>query len=257
MSGGLPRCLIAIALVLTLSVGAHAAPEPEESYSQPVVNAIPPHSTHWDILVIPPAHGQVFNGNGVLNGGDTRELDPLSSSYVAAIENAVATWKTSIDTLGVDWIQGALTFDLYVVGRDTIPPSALADPEVVFSHHEASASILGVTFRGFMVANGPCWITDVSFGYFPLSLTAEDMYNIASHEFGHCLGLSHVTDTSDDMMFPTYTHSIGAKDNPLYCVSNLNVRGVESYFQRVLLGTTGPSSVSVSASDYTHYPCNA
>lgn len=49
---------------------------------------------NWDhgdlsVLIIPPAHGQIFNlDSGVLNGGDPKEVTPFNS-YLAAIEAAI------------------------------------------------------------------------------------------------------------------------------------------------------------------------
>lgn len=229
----------------------------QETYYQPVVatSSFRPVSMDYDVLIVPPAHGQIINGNGPLNGMNPDELNAFSSSYIQAIEDAIDTWREAIDHFGSEAINQELEFNVYVVGRDVIPPTVLFSPDVVYTVHEFSSVVLGFAFRGFMLVDGPCWASNAAFGSFGPSFTYEDMYNVAAHEFGHCLGLSHVSSTDEDMMYASYRYTIGASDNPLYCVSNLNVKGVESAFQHLWTGDWGPNFVSVPAEEYAHHPC--
>ena len=89
--------------------------------------------------------------------------------------------------------------------------------------HETAATNLGTT----LVSRPTCVMTHSS--YFIYHFTPEDYYNVSSHEFGHCLGLGHIVDNrpADDLMASIYAPDVGAADNPLLCVSTLNMRAVE------------------------------
>lgn len=197
-----------------------------------------------DVIVIPPNHGQVANGNGALNGGDPDELTPFNS-YLRAIEDSIADWDEAVTRFAPAWLAAGLTTSVYVAGRDPIPPSALQSPEIVIVSDEWKANILGVA-----VSTRPCIVDNSKF--FLQSFTYEDMFNINAQEYGHCLGLEHVVDNhpEHDSMAGQYVHSPGARGADLHCVSNLDVRGLESVFGS-LFGHPGPDVVSMPVSAYT------
>lgn len=196
-----------------------------------------------DVLVIPPNHGQIINGNGVLNGGDPRELTPFNS-YLAAVEDSIADWDRAVSMFGAEWLKAGLQTNVYVVGRDTVPAAALQNPEIIVTSDETKGNILGVA-----VTTQPCLVDNSKF--FFQSFTYEDMYSINAQEYGHCLGLEHVVENHPplDAMAGIYTHTPGAKGNPLHCVSNLDVRGLEAVFGR-LFGKPSPDTVSLPTTEY-------
>ena len=197
-----------------------------------------------DVLIVPPNHGQIYNGNGVLNGSDPNELTPFNS-YLAAVEASIADWDQAVSMFGEEWLRTNLVTNVYVMGRDSIPADALRNPEIIVATDETKANTLGVA-----VSTRPCLVDNSKF--FVTSFTYEDMYNINAQEYGHCLGLEHVVDNHPqlDSMAGLYVHSPGAKGNPLHCVSNLDVRGLEAVFGR-LFGQSSPDVASIPVAEYT------
>jgi len=180
--------------------------------------------TTLDVLIVPPAHGQIVNGNGALNGLDPFELTPLNS-YLDATIDSVNDWRRAIDQFGPAWLRTSLVINVYVVGLDIVPTQALLDPEIVIISDEWKGPILGVAW-----ATNPCMVFNSKF--FLTSFTYEDMYNINGQEYGHCLGLEHVTGSHPvlDVMNGAYPHNPGAAGNPKHCMSNLDVKGLERVF---------------------------
>lgn len=233
-----------IALVLVSLVGSlvpAAASHSDGTYEIPVW-------FYWDestldVLVVPPNHGQIFNDNGALNGGDPREATPFNS-YLRATEDSIADWDKAVSMFAPEWLKTGLVTNVYVVGRDSIPGSALTDPEVLIVSDETKANILGIA-----VSTDPCIVDNSKF--FTASFTYEDMYNINAQEYGHCLGLEHVVDNhpGHDAMAGLYLDRVGAKGTHLHCVSNLDVKGLESVFG-ALFGKPTPKTVSVPVAGY-------
>jgi hypothetical protein len=204
-----------------------------------------------DVLIVPPEHGQLLNGNGFLGGsGDPNELDPFKNSYTRAIEDSIAAWKNGVAQFGSSWLVQGLRIDAYVIGRDQIPQSALEQPEVVIMTDATKGPILG-----FALSTDPCIVNNSKF--FVTSMTYEDMYNINGQEFGHCLGLLHTSDgrPDHDVMDGTYDDEPGAPGTHLHCVSNLDVLGLEQVFGG-LFGRETQEIVSVLPNQYRMIPCS-
>jgi hypothetical protein len=250
------RKIVLTALAVALIVPAIAEPaaaRPAPSYTQPVF-------FEWDrmvldVLIAPPQHGQIVNGRTrlrVLNDRDADELNPLANSYLKALEKAIADWRRAIKTFGSASLR-RLKLNVYVLGRDVPPAAALQHPEIIITWDENKASILGRSSRFYAGdASTPCVIdnsqmTTESFSY-------PDMYNIAGHEFGHCLGLNHTTGAKgveNDLMHATYPEEIGNEDTGMHCMSNLHVRGLELVYD----GKAKPTSVTIPTSTYKKIPC--
>ncbi|HEX2294872.1 MAG TPA: hypothetical protein VHN37_06140 [Actinomycetota bacterium] len=190
---------------------------------------------HLSVLVIPPNHGQLFNADGgILAGNDPAELTPFNS-YLDAIEQAIAAWDEAIETLGADWLRAAYQVDVYVAGRDDVPPEVLTNPDILVVTDESEGGALGTAVR-----LDPCIVRMSKLEI--MSFSYADMYNVTAQEFGHCLGLRHVgsqggVDPLSDLKHPEhdvmngfYTHFVGDPGTHLHCISNLDVLGLEAAF---------------------------
>lgn len=242
---------LVIGAVLTLGIIAAATPASAASYSQPVWFTW--NKAVLDVLILPPGHGQIVNGNGWLNGFDVNELNPYENSYLRAIEQGIADWDHAINTYGASWLQNGLVTNAYVVGRDSIPTSALLNPEIVIATDETKGVILGMA-----VSSRPCIVDNSKL--FITSFTEEDMYSIGAHEYGHCLGLDHSYGSPDDgvithdVIYATYQDTPGAEGNHRHCMSNLNVKGLERVFG-ALFGQPSGGTVTMSPTSYARISC--
>ncbi len=222
----------------------------------------------------------------ILNDWDTAELDvliiPPASPYalrdISTIEKSVQAWDDGIQQLGASWLTDNLQIRQYTVGYDPIPWEALNDPEIVIISSEHNPFLLfgiGYALPWMACLDGYSWASPVhqhDGSYW--SVWQEDcenlgntcfvvntsflfggknrMYDLNSHEFGHCLGIGHVGDALDfdaknfpaaDIMSYQYDPS------QVHCVSNLNVRSIEGTFGKVL---GQPSSTWLDSGDYYH-----
>lgn len=212
--------------------------------------------TTLDVLIIPPSHGQVVNDNGVLNGEDLSELNPLANSYLEAVEDSIAAWNTGIDAFGPAWLQ-QLVIKVYVVGRDEIPQETLESPEIVVTSDESKGYVLGTAVSESPPAVGRRCIVDNS-KFVEASFTYEDMYNTNGHEYGHCLGVGHSSygRPEHDLMDGTYDHIAGAVGTHLHCVSNLDVMALEAVFAEAFGEPKPPSPLSILSTEYQTIPCS-
>ena len=221
--------------------------------------------THLNVLVVPPNHGQIFNGDtGILNGNDPDELTPFNS-YLVAIEDAIQEWEDAVGVLGSPQLKAAYKVDVYVLGRDTVPPEVASDPDILVVTDEDEGPSLGTAIR-----LTPC-IVRMSKSML-LSFTFADMYNVTAQEFGHCLGLQHVgsqggVDPTSDQKHPEHDvmngfysgHFIGEAGTHLHCVSNLDILALEYTMGHVntgLLATAGPGATTYMPVDYYGDTCD-
>lgn len=213
---------IALALAAPLGIASHN----DGVYDIPVWFE---HSRRTlDVLIIPADHGPIYNGDGVLGGEDPlAEANPLTNAYTRAMIDSVANWDVAIDAYAPAWLKDRLVINVDVLGEGT---SALPTQyEIVIASDENKLVILGIAMSG-----SPCIVLNSKF--FVTSFTYEDMFNINAQEYGHCLGLDHVTDSHPtlDPMNGAYPHNPGSSGNPLHCVSNLDVKGLEGVFARTM-----------------------
>ena len=239
-------------LIAAMMVGGPMAlPAAAAGYSQP--NWFTWNKATLDVLILPPEHGQIYNNYGVLGGQGVNELTPYGNSYLRAVEQSVAGWDTAVNTYGAAWLKSGLVTNVYVVGRDSIPQSALTNPEIVITSDENKGVILGVAFN-----TRPCLVDNSKF--FITSFSEADMYNINGQEYGHCLGLDHAFGSPDDsvivhdVMYGTYQDGIGLRNGHRHCVSNLNVLGLERVFGG-LFGQPSGGTVTISPTSYQRISC--
>ena len=203
-----------------------------------------------DTLIVPAERGPIFNGNGVLGGNPVAELGPCTNSYTRAMKQSALDWKVAVNAYAPAWLQ-ALVINVYVLGCDPTPPtSALTDPEILVIGDENKGPILGVTF-----STKPCLILDSQM--FIEWMTYNDMYSVAGHEFGHCMGLDHVQDEHPDadILDATVDEGIGGALNPRHCPSNLNVNTMKGSFAFAFGQSGAGVKGTVAVGSYAQIAC--
>lgn len=239
-----------------------------------------PDTTHFDILILP--------ATSALTLRDTQ-----------LAEDSVDMWVAGIDAIGGAALAG-LTIDAYTVGMEPVPESALADPEVIvaltteanpfvllglavlhpinFCHGiELTAATTWQDIPGFHQHPGSpfgsfvaqcnsggkmCYVINTSFAPFitPNADNSQWMYDLISHEVGHCLTLGHVGDantesTDDSIAYPHHDimsyENDGLRASRHHCVSNLNVQVIAKAFSS-MLDPPGTTAVAPNPAAYVH-----
>ena len=211
--------------------------------------------TRLTVYVVPPSHGQLYNGNGPLGGGDPNEVTPFQNSYLRAIEASIEEWNRGIREFGSEKLKKRFEAKVYVIGRDALPEDDPWPPDILVTTDENKGPVLG-----FAMGGRPCIVNNSQM--FIRSFSYADMYNVMGQEYGHCLGLGHVGSqggiepTSDqkhpehDVMNGFYADSVGAAGTHLHCVSNLDVKGLEYTFVRTLTGSGESQPVFMRVEKY-------
>jgi len=160
----------------------------------------------------------------------------FKASYSVDVSHAISRWAESIiaytDAYGSNYLR-KLSFFTYTNGNQSLPPSP--DIQVDFVQSFGSTQTLGLTstktstvgnvgvFQAptttTLATNDPTSTTQ---------LTDTDMINIASHEFGHALGLDHATasvtdDGTLELMYKSYGQVVGNARNTLEAPSTLDL----------------------------------
>ena len=205
------------------------------------------------VYILPPSHGQLYNANGPLGGGDPNEVTPFQNSYLRAIEASIEEWNRGIRMFGSEKLKRRFRADVYVIGRDALPDQK--EPDILVFTDENKGPVLGFAMYG-----QPCLVNNSQM--FVQSFNYADMYNVMGQEYGHCLGLGHVGSqggiepTSEqkhpdhDVMNGFYADSVGAEGTHLHCVSSLDVKGLEYTFVRTLTGSGESQPVFLPVEKY-------
>ena len=205
------------------------------------------------VYVMPPTHGQLYNGNGALGGADPNEVTPFENSYLRAMEASIREWNKGIRMFGSDELTKRFKASVYVVGRDELPQEG--EPDILVVTDENKGPVLG-----FALYTEPCIVNNSQM--FTRSFNYADMFNVMGQEYGHCLGLGHVGSqggadpTSSqkhpehDVMNGFYSDPIGAEGTHLHCVSSLDVKGLEYTFVKTLTGSGDSRAVLMRVKKY-------
>lgn len=160
----------------------------------------------------------------------------------AAIQEAIQAWRDGVADIAEPWLAENLTLRVYWPGTGGAPPSGF-EPDIYFVP------------VGFFASQGPTDGTCTAHapvGYIgPDPTDTEELYFTAAHEFGHCLGLSHIFEDeveyepAFDLLGGGSVHESWGKS----CPSNLNARILE----RVFAGEQG--DLRMAPWDYVQGEC--
>ncbi len=236
----------------------------------------------------------------VLNDFDTGTIDviivPSAGPYalrdVSTIERSIQMWEDGIRAGADDWMADRFDVRTYTVGFDVIPEAALNDPEVIVlssehnpfllfgiglavpiswchgfdaypssSWHQHEGSVWAMASTECQGGGDQCVVLNTSF----LLGGERRMFDLNSHEFGHCLGIGHVGDAMDfdaktvpmqDIMSYQYTPS------QVHCVSTLNIKALHGVYADALGAPAGQPRydggefVHMHPSDYDQFACS-
>jgi hypothetical protein len=213
------RALVLLTILLFSTTAFHSA------YSAPVVlvPSIPTEGGTWTsptitILIIPQPTAPWFK-----------------PSYTFDVNHAISRWSESIivytDAYGSNYLR-KLNFVTCISG---VNESLCGSPDIQVQFIESFGSqSAGLGLTSIRVSNSGIFqvpTTTTLAAYDPTNstqLTDNDMINIASHEFGHALGLNHATVSATDdgtfeLMFLSYGQAVGNPRNSLEAPSTLDM----------------------------------
>ncbi len=185
-------------------------------------------------------------------------------SYSTDAAYAVQRWSESIivftDSYGNNYLR-QLTFNVYI--NNTVNGPVPSNPNVKISFVQnfppPNRPALGVTQTRINTDNH--FQTPITMRLAAQSpdglnqLTDNDMTNIATHEFGHALGLDHPnTSTTDDnyleLMASEYNLPVGSTTNPLEAPSTLDLYALATIYSWLQTSPTltgpGPEATSIT-----------
>lgn len=190
----------------------------------------------------------------------------FKASYSSDVSRAIARWTQSIlvytDAYGSNYLR-KLNFLTYVAGvNQSLPKNPDIQVEFIqlFGLGSQGLGLTSVQIQknsGIFVAP----TTTTLAAYDPTNttqLTDTDMINIASHEFGHALGLNHATvsvtdDGTFELMFLSYRQAVSNPRNSLEAPSTLDIYALSNIYDW-LANPSGFSGTGHSATVYSVPP---
>lgn len=189
-------------------------------------------------------------------------------SYAADAAYAVQRWAHSFivftDNHGYNYLR-KLTFQIYTTGINATPANPDVEISFIQNFPPTGTPALGVTQAKITISSNHFENVSMTLAAQDpdrlRQLTDNDMVNIATHEFGHALGLGHAnTHTTDDnfleLMATSYNLPVGNPNNQLEAPSTLDLYALATIYtwlanSETLTGpgpepgvTTLPSSVA-------------
>lgn len=261
----------ALAILVVVAV-AQAATFNDDDYHEYILYTV--DTADMDILIVPPA-------------------SPYYARDLVNIEKSVQMWIDGIQEIGSPWLADGLDIEYYTLGYDTPPAEVLADPEIIiftaeynpvlllgvglenpvsvchnvdpfesaeFHQHEGSAwGSLAQECRG---GGYQCLVVNTNFLSTPTDRNERQMFDLNSHELGHCLGIGHVGDALDFSAnnFPRddiMSYQFDA--DHVHCVSSLNIKALEAVYGDLLdhseVYQPGGTFVHMDPKDYHQSDC--
>jgi hypothetical protein len=146
---------------------------------------------------------------------------------------------------------------------------SLPDITALPGFHQHEGSVWGMFYSQCNDGGFTCFVVNTNFLWTPDAANRRDMYDLNSHELGHCLGIGHVGDALDfkASAYPKDDIMSYASDghDPLHvlCVSTLNILALEHTYGHLIPSAPSgyPSSsiggfVHMHPSDWSADSCN-
>ena len=223
--------MIIVVLVLSMLASASAAPAV-------LVPSIPTEGGTWTspsiTVLINPQVGQPW----------------YRESYAFDVNHAISRWSQSIiaytDSYGSSYLR-KLSFTTCVFG---VNESLCGSPDIQVKFIESFGTLsAGLGLTSIRITNSGIFsapITTTLAAYDPSNTTQlsdTDMINIASHEFGHALGLNHATfsgtgDGTFELMFLSYGQPVGSLADSLEAPSTLDLYALSYVYDWLATSST-------------------
>jgi hypothetical protein len=188
------------------------------------------------VAVIPTEGGTWTNPTITIVISPQSNMPWFKASYSFDVSHAISRWAESIivytDSYGSSYLR-KLSFVTCVSGVNESLCGSPPDIQVQFIESFGSQSA-GLGLTSIRISNSGIFqapTTTTLAAYDPTNstqLTDTDMINIASHEFGHALGLNHATvyvtdDGTFELMFLSYGQAVGNPASSLEAPSTLDI----------------------------------
>lgn len=261
---------LSLALALAVAAVGSAATFNDNNYHEYILYNV--DTPHIDVLIVPSASPYALRDNTILRQGiDAWDdgINDLGPSWLANgveirtyvlgedIPPAEALADPEIIVVSAEY-NPVLLFGIGLQGPISwchgIGPGAgnldwrediVAMPE--FHEHDGSWGMLAAQCDD---GGKQCIVLNTNFLWLPDADNRRNMYDLNTHEVGHCLGVGHVGDALDfsAQNFPVKDIMSYQHGNHVHCVSTLNIKALEAVYG----GLLGNPGVAQGAGTYVH-----